>query len=262
MPPFLEITALVITHNEENNLARVLEGLRWLRRVVVLDSGSDDATQEICARFPNVDFMVRPFDSFASQCNYGLTHVDTPWCLSIDADYVIPRKTAEEMVRAVAGTQAVGFEAQLRYCIDGHPLRRAILPNRVVLFRTELARYEQDGHAHRLRVVGPVLGLTHPILHDDRKPFARWLASQDRYAAQEADKLARTSLSALSWPDRVRLARVVAPWLVPMYYLFLRGGLRDGWPGLNYAAQRTIAELVLSIKLIERAQSPERGHPR
>ena len=59
-------------------------------------------------------------------------------------------------------------------------------------------------------------------------------------------------MQALSWPDRIRRLGVVAPWLVPAYYLFVKGGFRDGWAGLDYAAQRALAELVLAIKLIER----------
>ncbi len=47
----------------------------------------------------------------------------------------------------------------------------------------------------------------------------------------------------------------VAPVVVPTYYLFGRGGVADGRAGLHYAAQRAIAELVLSIKLLERALS-------
>lgn len=248
------ITPLVITFNEAPNIERVLEKLTWARRVLVLDSGSTDATCSMCQRFRNVVLLTRTFDNLASQCNYGLTHVDTEWCLSIDADYVVPDETSREMLERASHDEADGYAARLVYCIQGRRLRRAILPDRVVLFRTRLGRYEQDGHAHRLKLDGRVQRLAHPVLHDDRKPLARWLASQNTYAEQEAAKLATTPFAELGWPDRIRRMRVVAPWLVPSFYLLWRGGLRDGWAGFDYAAQRAIAELVLAIKLIERTE--------
>ena len=66
-----DLTALIITFNEEPNIGRVLERLGWVPRVVVLDSGSTDATLAICATFANVEVFTRPFDSFAGQCNHG-----------------------------------------------------------------------------------------------------------------------------------------------------------------------------------------------
>ena len=245
------ITPLVITYNEEANIERVLSHLAWAPRVVVLDSGSTDRTRSICERFPGVELLTRPFDSFASQCNYGLTHIRSEWCLSIDADYVVPAATAHEMQEAVAKAEADAFEARLVYCIRGRPLRRAILPNRVVLFRTRLGRYVQDGHAHRLSFDGRLQPLNNPVLHDDRKSITRWLTSQQTYAEQEAAKILSHSFAELGWPDRVRRLTLVAPVLVPSFYLFLKGGVLDGWAGLDYAAQRAIAELVLSINLIE-----------
>jgi glycosyltransferase involved in cell wall biosynthesis len=248
----MTITGLVITFNEAPNIRRVLSHLTWLERVIVLDSGSTDETLAICADFKNVEIVHRAFDGFASQCNHGLSLVQSEWCLSIDADYVVPPETAAEMQQAVRDPNVDGHEAELVYCIRGQRLARAILPPRTVLFRTKCGRYIQDGHAHRLQLDGNVARLEHPVLHDDRKPMKRWLSSQDTYATQEAEKLRSTPWDELAFSDRVRRLVVVAPWLVPAYYLVARQGLRDGWAGLDYAAQRAIAELVLAIKLIER----------
>ena len=83
------ITPLVITYNEEANIARTLDRLGWANRVVVIDSGSTDETLSILQRYPMVETFWRPFDSFAAQLNFGLTKVDTEWVLALDADYEI-----------------------------------------------------------------------------------------------------------------------------------------------------------------------------
>jgi hypothetical protein len=118
--------------------------------------------------------------------------------------------------------------------------------------RSSGATYVQDGHTQRLALAGQVGRLQGKILHDDRKPLARWLQSQDRYAALECDHLLRASGDNLSWQDKLRRMMFVAPFLVPLYCLLARGLLFDGWAGLHYTFQRTVAEAILSIKLIER----------
>jgi glycosyltransferase involved in cell wall biosynthesis len=246
-----KITPLVITYNEAPNIGRVLKGLTWAKRVIVLDSGSTDETLEICGGFANVEVVYRAFDDHTSQWNYGLELVTTEYCLTLDADYVVSAAGAEEMQGRVRRDPLEGYFARLEYCIRGTPLRSSILPPRLVLFRLGRGRYFQDGHTQKLALEGRSDFLKHPILHDDRKPLGRWLWAQERYATLEATKLLNTPRAELPWSDRIRRLVVVAPWLVPAVYLFARGGVRDGWKGLDYAAQRAIAELVLSLRLIE-----------
>src|SRR5688572_6025536 len=50
-----QITALILTHNEEDNIGRTLAALRWVPRILVVDSGSSDATLAIVRRYPQVE---------------------------------------------------------------------------------------------------------------------------------------------------------------------------------------------------------------
>jgi glycosyltransferase involved in cell wall biosynthesis len=134
-----QITPLILTFNEEANIGRVLERLRWAPRVVVLDSFSTDATLDIVGRFPNADVHQRAFDSFAGQCNYGLGLIDTPWVLSLDADYVLTPELVDEIAALPAEPDVDGFEAQFTYCIGGKPLRGTLYPPRTVLYRRDAA---------------------------------------------------------------------------------------------------------------------------
>lgn len=249
-----QITPLILTLNEEANLARALEPLRWARRVVVLDSGSDDSTLAIAQGFANVSVYTRAFDTHAAQWNHGLTEcgIDTPWVLALDADYVLP---ADQSMRELSALQpelgVSGYRAHFRYCIHGRALRGSLYPPVTVLFRRAQAQYVQDGHTQRLQLAGEVRTLASRIDHDDRKPLQRWLSSQARYARLEADLLLRSRWSDLRIQDRLRLLLVVTPWLVPMYTLSVQRGLFDGWAGVHYALQRGLAESILSLTLIE-----------
>lgn len=248
------ITPLILTWNEEANIGRVLDKLRWAREVVVVDSGSTDATRAICATFPNVRFVLRPFDYHAAQWNYGLTEtgIGSEWVLALDADYVLTDALVDEL-RLLAPPQAMaGYSLRFRYCIHGRALSGSLYPPVIGLYRRERAHYVQDGHTQRAVVDGTVGGLGAYVLHDDRKPLARWLAAQDRYAQLECDLLLQKNWGELRWQDRLRKLIFVAPWLVPLYCLTAGKGMLDGWHGLYYAMQRGVAEAILSLKLMEK----------
>jgi hypothetical protein len=67
----------------------------------------------------------------------------------------------------------------------------------------------------------------------------------------EAKKLLETPDRELSWGDRIRKQKIIAPFIILIYCLIIKGGILDGWQGWYYAFQRTLAELLLSIHLIE-----------
>lgn len=245
-----QITPLIITYNEACNVARTLDALDWARRIVVVDSGSTDGTLDILARYKQVDVVARSFDNFASQCNFGLTLVNTLWVLSLDADYQLCRELIDEVSALQPRDNTMGYRASFTYCIHGRPLRGTLYPPRVVLFRLGAATYEQTGHAHRLNVSGQVERLRGRIRHDDRKPLGRWLASQRTYAAQEAHHLlAGLPLNRI---DRLRRMAWPAPLAVLFYVLFAKGCILDGWPGWYYALQRLIAEALLAAEILDR----------
>lgn len=247
------ITPLVLTFNESPNIARVLAKLSWARRVVVLDSCSTDDTEALATSFSNVRFLKRPFDSHAVQWNHGLNEsgIETDWVLALDADHILTDAIVEEMSRLAPDNDAAGFEAAFTYCVDGKPLRGTIYPPITVLYRRERASYVQDGHTQRIAVKGPVRRLAARILHDDRKPLDRWIASQCRYMRLEAEKLVRTPMDKLTLPDKVRRLLFVAPPATFFYCLLVKGAALDGWPGFFYAAQRSVAEGILSLYLIQ-----------
>lgn len=215
---------------------------------MVLDSGSTDLTLQICEKFNNVTVITRPFDNFAAQCNFGLQQINTDWVLSMDADYVLSQELIDEIQALQPDHEAQGFQISFRYAIGGKLLRGSLYPPRVCLYRKQVAHYEQDGHAHRVHVDGQIEQLSGKILHDDRKPAARWLAAQHRYAAQEATKLKDSAWHTLGWSDRARKLGL-GPVLVLPYTLLVKGLLLDGMAGIEYARQRLIAEWLLVKKL-------------
>jgi glycosyltransferase involved in cell wall biosynthesis len=248
------ITALLLTFNEAPNLGRTLSRLSFASDIVVVDSGSTDGTRAIASADPRVRFFERPFTTHAEQWNYGLqqTGIGTDWVLALDADFVLSDEAVAEISALDPPAAIAGYWASFQYCIDGRPLRGAAYPPVAVLYRRARAHYRQDGHTQRVRIEGEVGWLRGRIRHDDRKPLSHWLASQSRYMRLEADKLTQAAAGSLGLVDRLRQAMVIMPPLMFLYCYVVRGGVLDGKAGLYYALQRSAAELVLSLYLLER----------
>src|SRR5579875_205028 len=248
------ITPLIITYNEAANLRRTLEKLTWASDIVVVDSFSTDSTLEIAGAFPQVRVIQRPFDHFANHCNFGLEHCRSNWVLSLDADYVLSGGLIAELHDWVPEAEVNAYFSRFVYCVFGRPLRGSLYPPRPILFRRNCCHYYQDGHAHALRIEGRVGRLKNIVFHDDRKSLAHWMGAQVRYSTLEIEKLARTRPDQLSLPDRIRRRIFLAPLLVFFYTLIGKGLIFDGWAGWFYVFQRTLAELLISLRLLEAGQ--------
>jgi glycosyltransferase involved in cell wall biosynthesis len=248
-----KITPVILTYNEAGNIARCLERLSWAQRIVVADSGSDDATVEICSRFPRVRIYRRTFDCHANQWNFAVheTEIHTEWVLALDADYVITRDFVDELSGLNDDGSYDAYSARFRYCVYGTPLRGTLYPPVTVLFRRSRAHYVQDGHTQRLQIAGRLGALKTKINHDDRKALSRWLRAQDSYTRLEAEHIARIDWSELTLPDKIRRFPLAAPFLAFAYCYFGKGVCLDGKAGLYYALQRLIAEALLALRLIE-----------
>ena len=247
-----QITPLILTFNEQANIDRTLSGLGWAKDIVVVDSGSGDATCEILQQHGSVRTYQRDFDSHAGQWNFGLTRTDikTEWVLALDADYVLPNALVEEIGKLVPATATTGYQAFFTYLVDGKALRCSLYPPVTVLFRKIGSHYIQDGHTQRIHTSGQLEKLKVPIKHDDRKSFEHWFKSQQRYARLEAAQLRGKGFCQLNWPDKLRKCLVITPLLVPIYLLFYKGLVLDLGKGVKYAGQRTLAEILLSREIV------------
>jgi hypothetical protein len=245
-----DITPFILTYNEEPNLERCLESVAWASQILVLDSCSTDGTAAIVACYPQARLVQRPFDSHSAQANFGLGLIESPWVLSLDADYIVTGDLRQEIAE-VQGEPGTVWFAPFKFRVYGKLLRTCFMPPRGILYARAGAVYDQDGHTQRLSVAGRRTALLrHPIIHDDRKPFARWLESQRKYAALEADKLKVAPRGELNLPDRLRATGWAAPIVIFPYALFVRGLIFDGLPGILYAVERLYAEVILALYVL------------
>jgi glycosyltransferase involved in cell wall biosynthesis len=255
------ITPVVLTYNEAPNIGRVLDRLAWAKDVVVVDSQSTDETRQIVGNFPNVRLFARPFDNHLGQWRFALeeTGIATEWVLRLDADHILTDAVIGELANLAPPPDVDAYTAPFAYCIYGRRLRGSAYMPAVRLMRRGRTRLYHEGHCERVAADGRIAALRNPILHDDRKPLERFLASQMRYMRLEAESLLTGERAVPRVIDWLRRRKFVAPFAVLAYCLIAKRLMFDGLPGVFYAFQRVAAELTLSLYLIDAELKRRRG---
>ena len=96
-----QISAMVLTHNAEQSLARCLASLQWVDEIVVLDDCSTDRTPEIAAQFTE-HIYTRKLENFSAQRNAALAHCTGVWVLVVDADEWLTPELRAKIVELLA----------------------------------------------------------------------------------------------------------------------------------------------------------------
>jgi glycosyltransferase involved in cell wall biosynthesis len=97
----MNISVLILTHNEEKCIKRALSSvISWSDDIVVLDSYSSDGTEKIVSSFPNVRFIKNKFVDFSTQRNFGLHEIvfKNEWVFMLDADEMCTAELMKEMI--------------------------------------------------------------------------------------------------------------------------------------------------------------------
>jgi glycosyltransferase involved in cell wall biosynthesis len=94
------LSVAIVSLNEEANIGRTLESVRWAAEIILVDSGSSDRTCEI-ARQHGAKVVLEPWRGYTAQKNYAIEQCTHDWVLSLDADEEVSLGLAEEIRRAV-----------------------------------------------------------------------------------------------------------------------------------------------------------------
>lgn len=96
----MTLSAVIITLNEEENIARCLDSLRDVAdEIIVVDSFSSDDTEKI-SRAKNARFVQHPFEGYIEQKNFALTQATHDYVLSLDADEYLSDELRQSILEA------------------------------------------------------------------------------------------------------------------------------------------------------------------
>lgn len=185
------LTVVILTKNEEQNIADCIRTVQWADRIVVLDCKSTDRTREI-AECMGATVYIHPFRDYAHQRNVALGIVDSDWVFFVDADErATPRLEAE--VRQVLGDPSkAGWWVPRHNYIFGRIIRHTgWYPDyQLRLLRIGRAHYDPARPVHEVVILDGQAGhLQAPLIHYNYRTLAEFTQRQRRYTAYEAQVL-------------------------------------------------------------------------
>ena len=106
----LPLSVCIITHNEEDNIARCLKSLSFAGEIIIIDSGSTDNTLKIIKKFKNIKLTSRKFDNYVNQKNHALGKASHEWVLALDADETVPPELASELHKILSDPKYEAYQ--------------------------------------------------------------------------------------------------------------------------------------------------------
>ena len=225
-----QITAVIITCNEERNIGRCIESLGGVvDEIVVVDSGSKDRTDEIC-RGAGVRFEYHEWAGYAEQKNYADSLATNAWILSIDADEALSEGLKNSLLQFKESSPDDNtiyyFNRMTNYC--GRWIRHCgWYPDPCLrLWHAGVARW--DGLVHEELLYAPTVKLQRlegDLLHYSYYSIEDHANRQLHYATLAAEKAFRQG-------KRCSMATVALKqwWTFIRNYIF-KGGFLDGPEG-------------------------------
>jgi glycosyltransferase involved in cell wall biosynthesis len=282
------VTVIVLTFNEERNLAACLAGVTaWAARTFVVDSFSTDRTVAI-AEASHAVVVTHAFETHAKQWAWALATlpIETEWVLGLDADQQVTPELAREIATAVAAAGPAGpngIFVNRRQVFRGRWIRHGgYYPKFLLkLFRRSRVRIAEDELVdHHFAVDGPTAVLRQDLIEDNRNEaeIAAWTAKHNRYAVLQArQEFARRDATPVGFTalwgspdDRTRLAKqiwgrmplFVRPVLYVGYRYVIRLGFLDGKAGFVFhVLQGFWYRLLVDINLDELRSSSAVNSP-
>lgn len=272
----MSISVLILTKNEETNIAACLDSVAWSDDVVVFDSFSTDATVDM-ARSKGAKVVQHRFESYGKQREAARTMVRYrhPWVFALDADEQPDAALISEMQAAAASGERkfCAFRMRRKDFMFGKWIKRSSLyPSWFIRFYLhDRIKYEPRCVHEYPTVEGACGSFDGHIIHNTfSKGFSEWIDRHNRYSSLEAVELLRETVSAkikissifASDPVRRRRALKALSYRLPMrpllrflYMYLLRMGFLDGHVGYQYCKLISEYQRLIDLKVLERLRT-------
>lgn len=244
----IPLSVAIITKNEEENISQCLQSVAFAGQIVIVDSGSTDATLQIAAGF-NCEIYNEAWSGFGPQKQSAIDKCREPWILVLDADERIGPETAEVISKIVShsGISHAGFSFPRKNYFQGRWIKHAgWWPDRIVrLFRKDAGQMSVAMVHESVEVQGTVGELNTPIEHYTESRLSKIIQKIDRYStlgAQTAFKEGKKSSTAGAF---------LRAFFTFIQDYFLRLGILDGMPGLTLAVTDSMNKFFKYAKLSE-----------
>jgi len=241
----MQLSAVVITKNEERNIARCLESLKIADEIIVVDNHSTDRTVEIAGKF-GARVFANAWQGFGKAKQEGVSHASGKWILSLDADEELTPRLAGE-IKDVIGKDDdfTGYRLKRKTMFLGRWIYHCgWYPDYVLrLFQKAKGNFN-DAIVHENVILdGRVGKLEGELLHYSYVNLEQYLEKSNRYTTLGAKEAFRQKKKATLFDIIIR------PMVAFIKYYISKRGFRDGLEGFILSVLSAIAVMVKYAKL-------------
>ena len=226
-----KLTVTIITKNEEKNIERCLESVKWADEIIVLDSNSTDRTVEICRKFTNHVFCV-DWQGYGKQKNLCADRASHDWVLNIDSDEEISTEGAEE-IRAILSEEpkhAVYHFPRKNFFAQRWVRYGGWYPDNISRLYDKKRVSFLESLVHEKLVPDENVGvMSQPILHYSFTGMEDYIERQNRYSTLYAREKMSNGFK-VTWSHLI-----LRPPAAFFKNYFICQGFRDGFLGLFLA---------------------------
>jgi len=241
------ISAVIITKNEEQNIKKCLESLKWVDEIVIVDGESTDRTVDIAKSY-NAKVVTHKFEGdFGLERNIGSQNATGTWVLALDADEVVPDSTKEKIQNLLKhGTDADAFNVLRKQYFLGKFMEYGGRYHRIVnLYRREKTKFEGKVH-HLVKVSGTVKDADFYIEHYPFFSIEQFIEKHNRYTTCEAREMFENFKDTKF--DEIRKNITVKPIKLFFKTYFKKKGYKDGLHGLVFCILFTWSYILRWVK--------------
>lgn len=240
------LSVIIIAKNEEANIRRCLESVRFADEIIVLDSGSTDKTIEIAKSYTDKVFLT-DWKGYGVQKQRALEKASGDWVLNLDADESISDELQQEIKQAIRSNKADAYRLPIRMVFYDKPLKYSSSPKRHVrLFKRANATFSRDiVHEKIILPSGSRIGkIKKAIRHHSFQDVSHVLYKLNKYSSYSA----KIRIAANKRPSFLRVL-IATGWMFNRCFILQRGFL-DGRLGFLFALFSAQGTFYRGIKQI------------
>jgi glycosyltransferase involved in cell wall biosynthesis len=241
------ISAVIITKNEEQHIARCIQSLLPVTDdVIIIDSGSTDQTEAVCARFP-VTFQKKVWEGFSAAKNYGNSLAKYDYILSIDGDEELSPAMQKTIVEVLKKPTHIAYDLPFLTNFCGKWIKHGAWYPESHIRIFDKTKVHWEGHIHEKLVIPhdePVVKLKKGYVHHYTiSNLQEYIEKINHY----------TSLHALEMHKKGKKASFVKLYIAPSFSFFrdyfIKRGFLDGSHGYTIAKQSANYVFLKYMKL-------------
>lgn len=225
-----QISAVVLTKNEEDRITKCLQSLDWVDEIIVFDSGSTDQTCEIAKKFNAKVFVDYGWEGFGRQRELAQEKAAGDWILMVDADEQVSENLRCEIQAKLANNNLnTAYVIPRSSWVFGRQLKHCWYPDYVLrLYPRTKGKYKAEDLVHeKVYLDSDVkrVKLKNPLWHFTYRDLNHYFVKSNKYAKAWAEKAYRAG-------RRTNLFQVILHAEICFFKnYFIKRGFLDGKQG-------------------------------